>query len=658
MDITTYSQPPIIGKPQQLQKKVKRSALIFLYIQDIMGRATRVHQGIRTDPDGRRLPPMRSTRALLYDANHEANTIASESSTDVKCLDGFVMAPYEDELSEITDKMHNLTTGRKYPRHHPAYRPKYQHAWVVRPEDVYEQELHNHNRVGRFAQDGEAPSNPLAEDDATITDGSTLLDEDSEVPTNCSETRTTAESVSSLPDEKSLQRHWVASSESVLVASYASSSQFDGGSVSIGIVPANKTRSFFTQWIPSWDMLSRWVFLLACLLTLWLAVERLAWAENHQPSNTNRRLVRGSSDIASLRMTDQNKHMVLSQPPVVTTSISQGQDEGIVTSESIQWDSLTTEQSEQAAAFGFSQPFDPNNSRQDPQPAASPALPEPQSSELPQSAPQPTQSESLPELHLATSAEEQELVSSAPEDAAAPSSESASGGNTDEHSSYAPSGAPSRATQEEIPIQVEVPTSGPGGTHSKPPPSVQANPFPETSSPIVFDLNGIPVTKTMILAFAASLCFTVVAIVEWVQHDMLFQLALAVSGIFGLLSAMVQERHPLTSAVLHSLSVHWFLAAAALILWLRCHQQTASSSFRRPRAIHTTKEEALFLADVFFLVGSAIAVVASYVVFRDDAPALNLGLQVAGVCTAIMWVGCAVLYLCCSCPGNRRYEAS
>lgn len=141
-----------------------------------------------------------------------------------------------------------------------------------------------------------------------------------------------------------------------------------------------------------------------------------------------------------------------------------------------------------------------------------------------------------------------------------------------------------------------------------------------------------------------------VGIMEWIQHDFFFQLLLAISGVWGLLSAILLKRNPGASLAFHTLSVHCFLAASAAILWLRFRQPAMPAHSRAGRVAHRTQEEALLLADLCFAVGSGMMVVSSYLKlsYGAEKAALLVDIQRFDVFAAILWVACAVVYLICA----------
>lgn len=173
----------------------------------------------------------------------------------------------------------------------------------------------------------------------------------------------------------------------------------------------------------------------------------------------------------------------------------------------------------------------------------------------------------------------------------------------------------------------------------------------------IFAVTGssIPVTKYMVLTFAAALCFTMVGVIEWIQHDYLFQLLLAVSGAWGLLSAMFIHRNPGVSLAFHVLAVHFFLGAAIGVLRLRCRQPRVPEQSRSGRVTSRSFEEFLLLADLCLAVGAAMTCASSYLTLRygiDQAP-LVVDVQRLNVFGSFLWVACAVVYLGLAHKTNR-----
>ena len=142
-----------------------------------------------------------------------------------------------------------------------------------------------------------------------------------------------------------------------------------------------------------------------------------------------------------------------------------------------------------------------------------------------------------------------------------------------------------------------------------------------------------------------------VGVMEWVQHEYLFQLLLAIAGSWGLLSALFIQRNPGSALAFHFLSVHFFLGASVAVLWLRFRQPSTPTQTRSSRAASQTLQELLLLADICFVVGAGMACISSYLTlaYGIEQVALMVDVQRLNVFAAILWVVCSLIYLTLTC---------
>jgi len=149
---------------------------------------------------------------------------------------------------------------------------------------------------------------------------------------------------------------------------------------------------------------------------------------------------------------------------------------------------------------------------------------------------------------------------------------------------------------------------------------------------------GVDVTKCMILAFAGSLCFALVGIIDGALQAKAYNLFLFVSGVFGMLSAY--ERH--SSSVFHILSIHGYLMFGMLVLWV--HWQ----DMRRLSRPATTKDVMLLLADFIFATSQVLSVVSAYLYMCYDEAEASFIIQRAEeqVVAATLWLVSATIQFC------------
>jgi hypothetical protein len=541
------------------------------------------------------------------DYNSEVS-VGDSLVSDFSSLQGFALEPFEDEQSETTNKMNNLSSvkhGRKFPKHHGGYQgqgSQWRRHRVVRFQD-------DTTRISAVTEDAVMDfSDSMNFYDANIAD-----DEDSEYPTNVDssfETRRTTDT--SIEDEEEQIQILM-----LVRGDFTSTTKMGEDDISsIGVIN-RPNPSVLTACLPSINTMSRWFFFLGCVLSLWLAIDGLVWAKEQKKLN--------NSSISKRYETRQRR---LKSPPVThqqqwssnstgtwdqlakeeQESWSQlGFDEELwdnhngVASDEIEWDELTDAQVEAALELGFSPPvwdhFNIGNSRSDNdnEDASDDSSPPAESMSFPSA--QATMGPTVAQTTSTTS----------------PSTK-----------------MPIIPSTTLVPQRLPSDLASSGRDYS------------------IFTLGSITVTKHMILSFAAALCFTMVGVIEWIQYDYLFQLLLAISGVWGLLSSMFIYRNPATSLAFHTLSEHFFFGAAVLVLWLRYRQPTIPAQSRSNRAALQTQEELLLLADLCLATGALMACISSYMPINHgaDAAALMVDVQRLNVFSAILWVFCAVVYLC------------
>jgi hypothetical protein len=139
--------------------------------------------------------------------------------------------------------------------------------------------------------------------------------------------------------------------------------------------------------------------------------------------------------------------------------------------------------------------------------------------------------------------------------------------------------------------------------------------------------------KYQILYCIAAACFIVVGILDSQREKLGYHAMMMLAGLFGMLSGGLIRENEYVSSICHSLSVHFFLVQALLVIYNRL-----------PVTWDPVIRKVLWVADILFTVSALLNIVLSYLYYKDTED-MSVAMATTAVISAVFWCHTAIIYL-------------
>mgnify|MGYP005843900121 CR=1 FL=1 len=171
------------------------------------------------------------------------------------------------------------------------------------------------------------------------------------------------------------------------------------------------------------------------------------------------------------------------------------------------------------------------------------------------------------------------------------------------------------------------------GTEDAPPRDGSASMFISTTGGYA-RADGAHGRTYQILYCIAAACFIIVGILDSQRERLGYHTIMVLAGIFGLLSGGLIRENEFVSSVCHSLSVHFFLIQALLVIYNRL-----------PVTWDPVIRKVLWIADSLFVASALLNIVLSYMYYSNDDDDMTVGMATSAIMAAIFWCHTGIIYM-------------